>query len=124
MNKASDVKKELIKLADPLKAADLARFFKTGKGQYGEGDIFIGIKVPDQRAVAKKFPGITLNEIKKILRDPIHECRFTALLILIEKYNSADTEKREEIFKFYLDNTAWINNWDLVDLSSEKILGR
>lgn len=122
--KASDVKKELQKIADAEKAVILARFFKTGKGQYGEGDIFIGVKVPEQRTVARSFSELPLPEIKKLLADPVHECRLTSLMILVDKYAKADAGTRDEIFGFYLDNTRYINNWDLVDLSCEKIVGR
>jgi len=123
MHTADLIKKELKKIADKDKAAQLSRFFKTGVGQYGEGDIFIGITVPDQRKIAKLFPGTDLPEICKLLDDPIHECRLTALLILIEKYQKSDDSDKQEIVKFYLSKTSRINNWDLVDLSSHQIIG-
>lgn len=122
--KASSVKKDLQRIADPEKAVTLARFFKTGKGEYGEGDIFIGIKVPDQRNVARRFRELPLPELKTLLSDPVHECRLTALMILVDKYSKADVRTRGEIFDFYIGNTRYINNWDLVDLSCEKIIGR
>jgi len=123
MHKAETIKKELKKIADKDKAKHLAGFFKTGKGQYGEGDIFIGIRVPDQRKTAKLFFDTELHEIEKLLDDPIHECRLTALLILIEKFSKSDDIKKKEIVEFYLSKTSRINNWDLVDLSSHQILG-
>ena len=118
------VKKELQSIADAEKAVILGRFFKSGKGEYGEGDIFIGIKVPEQRKVARRFLDLPLPELKKLLSDPIHECRLTALMILVDNYSKSDAKIRDEIFNFYLANTGYINNWDLVDLSCEKIIGR
>jgi len=123
MSTAEDVKKEMQKLANPEKAKVLMRFFKTGKGQYGEGDIFLGIMVPEQRTVSKKFD-LELAEIRKLLESKIHEHRLVALFILIRNYNkSEDEESRKKIFDFYLKNTKHINNWDLIDLSAVKILG-
>ncbi len=123
MHKADEIKKELKKIADKDKAKQLAGFFKTGKGQYGEGDIFIGITVPDQRKTAKLFIETELSEIEKLLDDPIHECRLTALLLLIGKYSKADDSGRKKIAEFYLSKTSRINNWDLVDLSAHQIIG-
>ena len=123
MHKAETIKKELKKIADKDKAIQLSRFFKTGKGEYGEGDLFIGIKVPDQRKIAKLFTNTELLEIEKLLDDPVHECRLTALLILIDKYKNADENFKEKIVEFYLSKTPRINNWDLVDLSAPQIIG-
>ncbi len=123
MHKADTIKKELKKIADKDKAKQLAGFFKTGKGQYGEGDVFIGITVPDQRKIAKQFPDTDISEIEKLLDDPIHECRLTALLILIEKYLKSDDSLKKNIVEFYLSKTSRINNWDLVDLSAHQIIG-
>jgi len=118
-----EVKNELIRLANPEKAAVLARFFKTGKDQYSEGDLFLGVMVPQQRATARKFRDLSLKDIAGLLSDKAHECRLTALLILVDKYGRAGEKDREEIFRFYLDSTNRINNWDLVDLSAPKIVG-
>ena len=123
MHKAETIKKELTKLADKEKAVKLSGFFKTGKGQYGEGDIFIGITVPDQRKTAKLFYDTGLSEIEKLLDDPIHEYRLTALLILIQKYSKSDATGKKNIADFYLSKTSKINNWDLVDLSAHQIIG-
>lgn len=123
MHKAETIKKELKKLADKEKSVKLSGFFKTGKGQYGEGDVFIGITVPDQRKTAKLFYDTGLSEIEKLLDDPIHECRLTALLILIQKYSKADETEKKDIVDFYLSKTSKINNWDLVDLSAHQIIG-
>jgi 3-methyladenine DNA glycosylase AlkD len=119
-----ELRAELRALADPRQAEVLMRFFKTGPGQYGEGDRFLGIKVPVQRAVAKKHSGIPLGDVKKLLDSPIHEERLVSLMILIEKYNRAGDAGRKEIVDLYLANTHNINNWDLVDLSAPQLLGR
>ncbi len=119
-----DLKKELHALADPRQAAVLMGFFKTGPGQYGEGDRFLGIKVPVQRAIAKKYRDLSLASVEKLLRSPIHEERLVSLLILIEKYDRADEAERTDIIDLYLSSTERINNWDLVDLSAPQLLGR
>jgi 3-methyladenine DNA glycosylase AlkD len=118
---AGDIRKELQRLADPEKAAILQRFFKTGPGQYGEGDTFIGVMVPQSRQVAKRFNDLALEEIRDLLYSDVHEERLVALLILVQKY--AKLQDKEKIVKFYLDNIKQINNWDLVDLSAPCILG-
>ena len=117
------LEKDLEILSDPEKAKILSRFFKTGKGQYGEGDVFLGIVVPKQRLVAKKYAGLQLTDIGRLLASKIHEHRLVALLILAGKYKQAHAEGRGEIVDFYLKHTRHINNWDLVDLSAPNILG-
>lgn len=121
--KAAEVIKELKSMADPDKAAILQRFFKTGPGQYGEGDIFIGVMVPQSRQVAKKFSQLPLGEVRTLLYSRIHEERLVALLILVRRYSSASGREKEKIVKFYLDHVKQVNNWDLVDLSAPNILG-
>ena len=121
MTTASDVKKELKKLAKPKKAKLLQGFFKTGKGEYGEGDIFLGIYVPIQREVAKNFKDISLKEIQQLVNSKIHEHRLVGLFILIDQYKRTDDKKK--YYEFYLKNTNRINNWDLVDLSAPNIVG-
>lgn len=111
--------KKIYSLANPEKALQLQRFFKTQKGQYGEGDIFLGITVPQQRQIAKKFTHLNLNQIQKLLNSKIHEQRLIALLILTNNYKN----NPDKIFNFYLKNTKQINNWDLVDLSAPNIIG-
>ena len=111
------------KFKNPEKAKILSGFFKTGKGQYGEGDIFLGIKVPEQRKLARKYSELSLEDIQKLLQSGIHEQRLTALLILIIKYTKSDPSEKKKIFDFYLKNTKFINNWDLVDLSAPNIIG-
>ncbi|MDD4661694.1 MAG: DNA alkylation repair protein, partial [Candidatus Pacebacteria bacterium] len=115
------VKKELQKLKNEEKAKILSRFFKTGKGEYGEGDKFLGIKVPDLRLVAKNNLNVSLTELQDLLDSDIHEHRLTALLILVENFKK---EQKLEIVDFYLKNLKNINNWDLVDLSCPNIIGR
>jgi 3-methyladenine DNA glycosylase AlkD len=117
------VKSELRSIGTPQKAKDLAWFFKTGPGQYGEGDVFIGVMVPEQRMIAKKYRDMSLSEVIKLLHSKEHEFRLTALFILIDKYTKGDLKSKKTIFGLYLKNTKWINNWDLVDLSSHKIVG-
>lgn len=121
----NQVKNTLQDLADEGKAKIMMRFFKTGKGEYGEGDIFLGISVPNQRLIAKEFyQQVSSNDIKNLLNSDIHEYRLTALLMLVLKYEkSKDELVRKEIIDFYLAQTSQINNWDLVDTSCYKILG-
>lgn len=117
------ITKELTGLKDPLKAEFLLGFFKTGKGQYGEGDIFLGITVPKQRQIAKRYVNLSLSDIQTMLNNKIHEFRLVALFILVYKYTKADEKGRKEIADFYLKNTKKVNNWDLVDSSAGYILG-
>jgi 3-methyladenine DNA glycosylase AlkD len=122
---ASQIIITLEQMEDPVRASHSARYFKTGKGEYGEGDIFWGITVPLLRQVAKKFyPSATLEDIKVMLSDPVHEVRLTALLILVQQFNKANDAEKEAIYNFYLQHTEYINNWDLVDLSSHEIVGQ
>lgn len=117
------LKQDLQDIANPEKAKTLQRFFKTGKGEYGEGDVFLGINVPEQRKIARRYSDLILKDIQKLISGKIHEYRLTALLILVIKYQKADEAGRRQVFDFYLKNMNHINNWDLVDLSAEKILG-
>jgi len=117
----NELKVEMQNLKNSKKAKILSRFFKTGKGEYGEGDNFFGINVPEQRKLAKKYYDLNLDEIQKLLSSNIHEYRMTALFILVDKYQKADN--KEEIVNLYLKNTKNINNWDLVDLTAPNILG-
>ena len=119
----SRLKSDLSALSDPVRAKNLSWFFKTGVGKYGEGDVFLGIPVPMQRKIAKKYVDLPLVDVQELLSSKNHEYRLTALLILVLKYQKADMQGRKEIFRFYLANTRNINNWDLVDLSAPKIVG-
>jgi len=114
---------ELNSLANPEQAKILQRFFKTSEGEYGEGDIFLGIKVPAQRKIAKKYTGLSLVKIQKLLESEIHEHRLTGILILVDKFKKSKEEERGNIFNFYIKNTKNINNWDLVDLGAPNIVG-
>lgn len=119
----SELRKELKNENNPEQAKILQRFFKIGKGEYGEGDIFYGIKVPVTRTIAKRFVELTFNELKILLASEVHEERLAAGLILVEKFNKANENEREKIYRFYLTNRKGINNWDLVDLTAPKIIG-
>jgi 3-methyladenine DNA glycosylase AlkD len=114
---------ELKSHSDPIHAKNLQRFFKTGKGKYGEGDQFWGITVPKQRRIAKKYASISLSEIQKLLNHKVHEVRLSALIILCSKFAKSDEKNKKEIFKFYIKNYKNINNWDLVDISCHRIIG-
>ena len=113
-------------LSIPEKASFFPRFFKTGKGEYGEGDQFIGVIVPEQRKVAKEyFSKISLEELGELISSEIHEHRLTALFMLISKFEKAKEQNvKDEIVEFYLNHLQYVNNWDLVDTSCYKILGR
>lgn len=117
------LKNDLKNLADLKRAEVSARFFKTGKGQYGQGDVFLGITVPKMRAVAKKYLDLTLGDIEKLLFSKIHEHRFVSLVILVSKFNKADEAGKRKIFDFYIKNARHVNNWDLVDTSAPYIVG-
>ncbi len=120
---SSHIKTALKKRSNPARAEVHQRFFKTGKGEYGEGDIFLGVPVPDQRKIAKEFSDTGLRDIQDLLSSKIHEHRLTALLILVIKFNKSDELLGSRIYDLYLKNTKHINNWDLVDSSADKILG-
>jgi 3-methyladenine DNA glycosylase AlkD len=117
------IKKEIHAKASSQRAEVSARFFKTKPGEYGAGDIFIGLTVPGCRLIAKKYSDLSLSEIEKLLASKIHEERLIALLILVAQYQSESQVNKTKIFKFYLSHTQCINNWDLVDVSADKIIG-
>ncbi len=108
MSTLAKLKNELQQLASPKQQQILQRFFKTGKGEYGEGDIFLGIKVPVQRKLAKKYQALSLTDIQALLQSNLHEYRFTALILLITHYKKADNHKKSKLFDFYLHNTKHI----------------
>lgn len=118
-----EVKKALRARINPEKAAFFPHFFKTGPGEYGEGDKFLGVTVPDQRKLAKQFKGLSLNELEVLLNSPWHEERLTALIILVNQFKKADQQTQQKIYDFYLAHTDRINNWDLVDTSARDIVG-
>lgn len=114
---------DLKSLSNPAKAKLIAGFFKTGKGHYGEGDVFLGIQVPDTRAVAKRHIDLSLKDISTLLSSPVHEERLAALLILVEQHEKGSGAMKTKVFNFYVKNAGKVNNWDLVDLSAPKIVG-
>lgn len=114
---------ELQELADKEQAKILQKFFKTNKGEYGEGDIFLGVRVPIQRDIAKKYVGLDLYKLQELINSGTHEHRQVCLIILMEKYKNSDEEGKGNIFNFYLKNLKKINNWDLVDISAPHIVG-
>ncbi|MEW6027668.1 MAG: DNA alkylation repair protein [Planctomycetota bacterium] len=129
----SEIKKALRRYANPKQARLLQGFFKTDPGEYGEGDVFLGLKVPQTRTVARQYRDLPLPMIERLLsarggsafggKSPIHEERLLALLILVDQFQRADEPRRAVICRFYLRHTRYINNWDLVDLSASRILG-
>ena len=114
-----EIREELRELGDPEKARLLQGFFKTGPGQYGQGDVFLGVTVPQSRAIARKHADTKIEEIKELLYSEIHEERLVALLILTDRH----ARDPEGVARFYLDNLGQVNNWDLVDLTAPRILG-
>jgi 3-methyladenine DNA glycosylase AlkD len=120
---ASDIRRRLRAHADRSRVPVLERFFKTGPGEYAEGDRFIGVKVPGLREVCRACRGARLETIEPLLRSRIHEERLLALLLLVDAFKAADPAGRRRIYDFYLSHTAFINNWDLVDCSAPHIVG-
>ena len=118
-----EIQKHLQKLGDKQRAKIQQGFFKTGPGEYGEGDIFLGIRIPELRKLAKEYQDIPSREVWQLLKAPIHEERLLALLILVRKYSKGTETERKRIYELYLRNTRFINNWDLVDVTAEHIVG-
>jgi 3-methyladenine DNA glycosylase AlkD len=114
-----DLIKETRKLADPERAKNFAWFFKTGPGQYGEGDKFLGLNTPQMRQISGKYKNLPLPDVQKLIRSPYHEQRSIAIQILVHQF----PQNPQKIYNFYLKNTKYINNWDLVDISAPKIVG-
>ena len=119
----SKLKQELHSYSNRKKARTHSRFFKTGKGEYGEGDLFIGVNVPNCRKVVKQFNNLSPDNIIRLLHSKYHEERLVALLIMVDQFKSSGLKEQRIIYNIYLDNTKYINNWDLVDLSASKIVG-
>jgi 3-methyladenine DNA glycosylase AlkD len=120
---AASIRRQLRAVADSSRVPILQRFFRTGKGEYAEGDRFIGITVPQIRTICRTCRGTSVSEIDRLLQSPIHEDRLTALLLLVDAFKLADDDGRREIYEFYLRNTHRVNNWDLVDSSAPFIVG-
>jgi len=123
MSSLLQLKKDLKNLSNTEKKKKLEKYFKTEKGEYGEGDIFLGISVGDQRKIAKKYKKLTIPQVTELLQSRIHEYRLVALILLVEKYRKGNNAEKKTIAELYLKSTEWINNWDLVDISAPKILG-
>lgn len=121
---AAEVEAALFEKRNETKAAFFPRFFRTGPGEYGEGDQFIGVVVPDQRKIANKFWRLPLEDVELLLDSPLHECRLTSLLILVKQYEKAkETKLQNKLYQFYKRKVDRVNNWDLVDSSCHKIMG-
>lgn len=118
-----ELQKETKKLGDKERAIHSQRFFKTGKEEYGEDDIFYGLTNQTCHLLANKYKELPIEEIRELIKSKIHEERLIALLILVELYKKSDEKTKEKVFRFYLKHTKYINNWDLVDLSAHKIIG-
>lgn len=117
------LRKELYLHKNPVKAKILSGFFKTGRGEYGENDKFLGVVVPIIRKIVRKYNNLDQREIDILIKSKFHEERLVALLILVEKFHEALEDERAQIFDYYLENTRYINNWDLVDLTAPHIVG-
>ena len=123
MNHIESLKKDLKKKSSKSKAKVMQNFFKTNPGEYAEGDVFLGVSVPETRKIAKKYSDLDIFSIQDLLNSKIHEERLLALLILVNNYQKSGEEQKYKILQFYLQNAKQINNWDLVDLTADKILG-
>jgi 3-methyladenine DNA glycosylase AlkD len=121
--RAPDISRRLAAIGDPDRALILGRFFKTGPGQYGEGDLFHGVPVPEIRKEARRCRDLAVPEAERLLRSAMHEERLLALFILVDRYRRGGAAERERIYRLYLEKIGWINNWDLVDSSAEHIPG-
>ncbi len=117
------IREKLQAMADPRQAANLQRYFKTGPGEYGEGDRFLGLRVPQVRQLIKEFSATPLKDIQTLLSSELHEVRLLALLLMVRRFQSGEEKERERLYRYYLASTRYINNWDLVDSSAEHILG-
>ena len=118
-----NIQEEFKKLSNPKYAAQLQKYFKTGEGEYAEGDLFLGLRVPVIRKIAKKYSEISISEASEFLQSPFHEKRLFSLLVLTDLFRKTDEENRKKIYDLYLENTNFINNWDLVDSSAGYIVG-
>lgn len=118
-----DLRRQLREATEPERAETLQRFFRTGPGEYGEGDVFLGVRVPETRKVARGFDALGEGDVLELLRSPIHEERLVALVMLVRRYERGDEAVCGRVYGLYLENTTWINNWDLVDASAPQIVG-
>lgn len=120
---ADSLRRELREAAEPGRVPELQRFFKTDPGGYGEGDVFLGARVPAVRSAARRHAKMDLDDVTELLRSRFHEERLAALVILVRRYNRADVREKKHIFELYLENTGYVNGWDLVDVSAPHIVG-
>ncbi len=118
----ANLRSELRSHADSVRAKHSQRFFKTGPGEYGHGDVFLGVTVPVQRQIAKSYYHLSLHDIEQLLQSNVHEQRLTAIIILVAQFKKGDATTRKSIYDFYLKNTKYINNWDIVDSSAPYIV--
>ena len=123
MTELAGIRADVEKASNPVDASFLQRFFKTGPGEYGEGDLFRGIRVPALRALVKTHSRASFNTLLSLIKSRYHEDRMLALLILVKQYGEGDSKTKKMIFDAYLENTRYINNWDLIDLSAAQIVG-
>jgi len=121
--KAQEIRKELRNLGSKERAKVSQSFFKTGPGEYGEGDVFLGVGAPEMRRLAKEFQDLPVREVRALLKSGIHEERAVALLILVRQYQRGDRKEQERVYELYMDHLRCINNWDLVDVSAEHVVG-
>jgi 3-methyladenine DNA glycosylase AlkD len=121
--KAQEIRKELHRLGRKERAEVSQRFFKTGPGEYGEADVFVGVGAPELRRLAREFQDLPVREVRSLLKSGIHEERALALLVLVRKYQRGDRQEQECVYNLYMDHLRWVNNWDLVDVSAEHVVG-
>ena len=121
--KAQEIRKELRKLGSKERAKVSQSFFKTGPGEYGEGDVFLGVSAPEMRRLAKEFQDLSVGEGRALLKSGIHEERAVALLILVRQFQRGDRKEQERVYKLYMDHLRFVNNWDLVDGTAEHVIG-
>jgi 3-methyladenine DNA glycosylase AlkD len=118
-----EIKSRMKKLGSKERAAISRKYFKTGPGEYAEGDVFLGLRAPVLRRLSEEYEGLTLGQVQKLLKSGVHEERLLALLVLVRKFARAGEATRKRIFALYMKNTRYVNNWDLVDTSAEQIVG-
>ncbi|MDH5378334.1 MAG: DNA alkylation repair protein [Gammaproteobacteria bacterium] len=121
--KASEIISQLKGMGDPERARINQYYFKTGKGEYAEGDRFLGIRAPEMRQVAKACFSINEEQLRKLIQHPLHEIRFVATQVLVLQYKKGDEPQRKRVYDFYLENLDYVNNWDLVDCSTPHVIG-
>ena len=121
--KTEEIRKRLRDLADEKKAGVLRRFFKTGPGEYGEGDVFLGLTVPQLRKLAREYRDTSDPQVRDLIMSPVHEERMLALFLLMGKYSEGGGKRKKDIYTFYLEHVRFVNNWDLVDLSAPSVVG-